>query len=448
MRQFYCFRFFCVDFAFDLCISLLAVIDFCLTRNLIVNPQTGFPSLQLEWASRDNCQQRTGRTGRVMHGWCFRLVSQDFYFNQLRQSALAELVTSPLEHVILKTKQLNLGSPEQVLALALDKPYLDEIHNAVLRLKEMGAMLITTKGKTVPRDGDITYIGEIMSRLPIDVKLSKLVAIGYCFGVLEECIIIASALNCSKHMFTDNKMRGIDTYKKLLEFADGSGSDLFALLNAYNTWQELREKGEFGVSNGRRERDTVRMAEKKWADQNLLEIAALRECAECVKELRVRIQRMNLIDCNKSNVRWSRNEKYIVLKVVIAGAFYPNYFSRSTNLKRSIEAQAVNKLGGRDLSDTVYFSGIKPYNLPHIYIKQFKDFLIQNKVVSQQDAENIIVSHDCASEKVYVTFKKSGKEGDIEKYGVACQPGFVLTEVYKAIKLRHLQKELILDVLV
>lgn len=108
----------------------------------------------------------------------------------MRQSAKAEMVTSPLENIVLKTKQLNLGSPEEVLALAMDKPYLDEIHNAVLRLKEMGAMLTTVNGKAKLRDGDLTYIGEIMSKLPIEVKLSKLIALGYCFGVLEECIII------------------------------------------------------------------------------------------------------------------------------------------------------------------------------------------------------------------------------------------------------------------
>lgn len=100
------------------------------------------------------------------------------------------MLTNPLENIILKAKQLNLGSPEEVLALALDKPYLNDIHEAVLRLKEMGALLKTTNGKTRARDGDITYIGEVMSRLPIEVKLSKLIALGYCFGVLDECIII------------------------------------------------------------------------------------------------------------------------------------------------------------------------------------------------------------------------------------------------------------------
>lgn len=169
---------------------LFLVIDFCLSRTLVVNPTTKFPMLQMVWASRDNCEQRAGRTGRVTNGWCFRLVSRRFYSKKLQQSADAELLSNPLENIILKAKQLDMGSPEEVLALALDKPYLNDIHEAVLRLKEMGAMLTTTKGQTVPRDGDITYIGEIMARLPIDVKLSKLIALGYCFGVLDECIII------------------------------------------------------------------------------------------------------------------------------------------------------------------------------------------------------------------------------------------------------------------
>lgn len=170
------------------------MIDFCLTRSLIVDRYTNVPSLQLQWAARDNCEQRAGRTGRVINGWCIRLVSKHFYQNQMRQSAKAELVTSPLENVILKTKQLNLGSPEEVLALALDKPNLNEIHNAVLRLKEMGAMLTTVNGRVKKRDGDITYIGDIMTKLPIDVKLSKLIALGYCFGVLQECIIIGTEI--------------------------------------------------------------------------------------------------------------------------------------------------------------------------------------------------------------------------------------------------------------
>lgn len=228
----------------------------------------------------------------------------------------------------------------------------------------------------------------------------------------------------------------LDAYTKRLEFADGSGSDLFALLNAYKIWKRLRSRGEFGDIKSYKDREVVRKAEKDWASKNYLEITSLRECDEYVKDLRIRIKRMNLIDCSKSDVTWNRNEKYIVLKVVIAGAFYPNYFSRSTKLKRSLDADGFKTLGGRDPSDSVYFTGFKSDDLPHIYIKSIRDILIRFKVISPKDAHNVIVSHDGLSEKVYVTFRKNGKEGDMKDYGVACQPGFVLTEIYKAIKMR------------
>lgn len=229
----------------------------------------------------------------------------------------------------------------------------------------------------------------------------------------------------------------IEAYTKRLEFADGSGSDLFALLNAYKIWKKLRTLGEFGDVKKIADRAKVQEAEKKWAEQNYLEASALRECDEYVKDLNVRIQRMNLLDCTKYDVKWSRDEKYIVLKVVFAGAFYPNYFSRSTKSKRSQDQELSKKVGGRDPSDTVYFTGFNFDDFPQIYIRRIKDILVYSSVISEKDAHNVIISHDGKSERVYVSFKKFGKEGDIKAYGVACNPGFVLTDVYKAIKLRN-----------
>lgn len=203
----------------------------------------------------------------------------------------------------------------------------------------------------------------------------------------------------------------------------------------------MRGEGVFGNIKNEHERKAVRAAEKRWAEANFLEITSLRECFEKVKELRIRVSRMNLLDSNRSIVSWNKKEKYIVLKVVIAGAFYPNYFSRSTKLQRSEEAETFKKIGGRDPSDTVYFSAFNPNNLPHIYIKTIKNILLENNVISERDFHNITVSNDGVAERVYVSFKKSGKEGDRKEYGVACQPGVVLTEVYKAVKLGKLKGE-------
>ncbi len=41
------------------------VIDFCLTKNLVADPETNYVSLQLQWADHNSCVQRMGRAGRV-----------------------------------------------------------------------------------------------------------------------------------------------------------------------------------------------------------------------------------------------------------------------------------------------------------------------------------------------------------------------------------------------
>jgi len=55
------------------------VIDFCLVKLLTFDPVTHYQSLQLCWASKSNCIQRAGRTGRVMDGRVYRLVPKAFY---------------------------------------------------------------------------------------------------------------------------------------------------------------------------------------------------------------------------------------------------------------------------------------------------------------------------------------------------------------------------------
>lgn len=42
----------------------------------------------------------------------------------------------------------------------------------------------------VPNDGEITYLGRIMAKLPLDVKVSKLIMLGHIYGCLEESIIM------------------------------------------------------------------------------------------------------------------------------------------------------------------------------------------------------------------------------------------------------------------
>ncbi|CAG7727696.1 unnamed protein product, partial [Allacma fusca] len=160
------------------------VIDFCLTKSLSCDPTTNYTCLRLEWASKNQCIQRKGRCGRVSAGHVFRMVPEVFY-NNLVQEAFPEMMKSSLESVVLHAKMLNMGSPKALLALAIDPPKLSGIRRAVANLKEVGAITIDCQGENGRRfnefDGDLTYLGQVMARLPIDLRFGRLIMMGHVF---------------------------------------------------------------------------------------------------------------------------------------------------------------------------------------------------------------------------------------------------------------------------
>jgi hypothetical protein len=89
-----------------------------------------------------------------------------------------EILRCPLEQAVLRTKLLDLDPPIKMLALVIDPPRLYNIAQTILTLKEMGALFATAKGVVSPVDGDLSYLGLVVSRLPIDVHLGKLIMLG------------------------------------------------------------------------------------------------------------------------------------------------------------------------------------------------------------------------------------------------------------------------------
>ena len=57
-------------------------------------------------------------------------------------------------------------------------------------------------GLVNPYDGDLTFVGQILESLPIDVKLGKLIVLGHAFGCLQYCLVIAAALSLKSFFVT------------------------------------------------------------------------------------------------------------------------------------------------------------------------------------------------------------------------------------------------------
>lgn len=209
------------------------VIDFCLTKLLEADSCNGFTTLKLNWASKNSCEQRAGRTGRTMNGFVYRLVDREYYEHYFCESDKPALQRCSLEKIVLKAKTLDLQlKPYEIIGLAMQPPNKYDIENAVLVLKEIRGLHFMVNGEFCDDDGELTWLGKIMDALPIDIRASRLVVLGYLFSVLEDCIIIAAGLTVQK-IFLWCRTDPMRTYFNKLKFADGSGSDLIAILNAY-----------------------------------------------------------------------------------------------------------------------------------------------------------------------------------------------------------------------
>ncbi|XP_055923260.1 probable ATP-dependent RNA helicase spindle-E [Eupeodes corollae] len=412
------------------------VIDFCLTKSLITDTSTNFTSLQLHWASRANCRQRAGRAGRVMNGRVYRMISKQFYLNYLDEFGIPEMVRCPLETLVLKAKLLDMEPPPVILALAMTPPNLSDVHNTILVLKEVGALYKTVNAKYSIQDGDLSFVGRVMAALPLDIRVSRLIIFGYIYSVLEEAIIIAAGLSVkSIFTFSDKKRGELAAYSQKLAWADASGSDLFAILKAYRVWCTMREQHNMNEESG----------EYTWADRYFINIRSMKEMHLLVMELKERLEGLGIKETTAyQRIHWLDREKTIILKIVIAGAFYPYYFLRSNLNNSEAERSTYHTIFGHDPCSTVYFNNFNTKHIGQLYSKSIKDLFKQARI----HPKNIDVRFQPGSEKVLVTFKSDPED----EYGGESSnrvqvPGSVRLEVYKAIKMRHLKLPTVIKVM-
>lgn len=106
-----------------------------------------------------------------------------------------------------------MGEPRDTLRLALQPPKLEDIEMAIITLKEVGALTITVDGAVNRFDGRLTFVGKILERLPIDVKLAKLLILGHAFGCLESCLVIAASLSV-KSFFASSPLDELKAYRQ------------------------------------------------------------------------------------------------------------------------------------------------------------------------------------------------------------------------------------------
>lgn len=158
------------------------VVDAGLARINRYVPRTGVTELQIESISRASADQRKGRSGRVRHGICFRLYTEDDF--KLRSEYTdPEILRTGLAGVLLRMKSLKLGDVESFPFL--DPPSSRAITEGYRVLEELGAL---------DDHRELTPIGHQLARFPLDPRLSRMILAGAEHGSLSEVLILAAAL--------------------------------------------------------------------------------------------------------------------------------------------------------------------------------------------------------------------------------------------------------------
>ena len=90
-------------------------------------------------------------------------------------------------------------------------------------------------------------------------------------------------------------------------------------------------------------------AEKEFCIRHYLDVRSLHECHNMVQELTQRLEKLGIYElAGNDRLRLTEQEKSIILKMAIAGAFYPNFFATAPINNPMVERDVYRSLNGRD----------------------------------------------------------------------------------------------------
>ena len=166
------------------------VVDTGLARISEYNPGTRTKRLPVKAIARSSADQRKGRCGRVQRGICLRLYGEADYESRPPFTP-PEILRSNLAEVILRMISLGIGTISSFPFI--DPPSPRAVRDGFSLLIELEA--IRDGGKREKGTYVLTAKGEVMARLPIDPRISRMVMEAEQEGCIDEIIVIAAALS-------------------------------------------------------------------------------------------------------------------------------------------------------------------------------------------------------------------------------------------------------------
>jgi ATP-dependent helicase HrpA len=224
------------------------------------SPRQKLDRLHIEPVSQASANQRKGRCGRVSEGVCYRLYAEAD-FQARPEFTDPEIRRSSLAGVILRMLQLGLGQIEEFPFL--EAPDERAVADGWQQLAELGAV-----------DGErkLTAIGRQMARLPVDVKLARMLVAAQKSGCLREMLVIASFLGIQDPRERPPEAREAADNAHAL-FAD-TRSEFLGILRLWNAYRDAHE-------------ELTQSKLRDWCGRHFLGFLRMREWRELHRQLRL-----------------------------------------------------------------------------------------------------------------------------------------------------------------
>jgi len=262
------------------------VIDPGFARVKRYSPRQKLDRLHIEPISQASANQRMGRCGRVAEGICVRLYAEAD-FQARPEFTDPEIRRSSLSGVILRMLQLGLGRIE-------DFPFLEApderaVADGWQQLLELGA---------IDSERRLTTIGRQMARLPVDVKLARMLVAAQQHGCLAEMTVIAAFLGIQdpRERPPEAREAADNAHAK---FADAR-SEFVGILKL---WQGYRQAHE----------ELTQSKLRDWCGRHFLGFLRMREWRELHRQL--------LVLCEE--LGWKESLSGAMLEPLLAGVSAP-----------------------------------------------------------------------------------------------------------------------------
>ena len=274
------------------------VVDPGLARIKRYSPRGKLDRLHIEPVSQASADQRKGRCGRISDGTCYRLYSQAdfdarprFTDPEIRRAALAGVILRMLSlglgriegRVSASSKHASVPGQDGSARIIEDFPFLEPpdpraIADGWQQLGELGAVGVQDEARSgearTGKGGEhaLTPIGKLMARMPVDVKLARMLVAASSLGCVREMLAIAAFLGIQdpRERPSDQRAAADNAHA---EFADPK-SEFVGILKLWDAYQAAHE-------------ELTQSKLRAWCERHFLGFLRMREWRELHRQLKL-----------------------------------------------------------------------------------------------------------------------------------------------------------------